>query len=264
MVELADFVNSGPLQLFLVLLGSGGILGGTYEWIRDWFAKRREEYLEIAKYKIETISKVRPKYVQLSTNFNALYDQLHNYDTKEFYTLDYYMCLYYICNILSIREAIRTEVGALQLGSLLAEDCLEDLSYEIVKSMEDDKDLGPNSIYKMTRLINNNVEYQEFLINIRNTNKDIYTNFVKWLHRTHSSTEYQTIKESCGCFAYLLIFEVNRIYKIWYNGKEPKFDDLPDYIGKYLQNNKRYRTYYWDISLSGTSRMHKTLSKLQI
>lgn len=48
------------LYTALTIIGSGGVLILVIETFRDWLFKRLEEYMELAKHKINTISKNIP------------------------------------------------------------------------------------------------------------------------------------------------------------------------------------------------------------
>jgi hypothetical protein len=63
MVEPAsstNLISTHPVQLFLAIIISGGIVAGTYEWIRYYFNKRREEAIDMSKHKMDVISKLLP------------------------------------------------------------------------------------------------------------------------------------------------------------------------------------------------------------
>jgi len=98
----------------LTIISSGGALIVGIETFRDWLLRRREEYVELAKHKIETISKNIPYYIHLARNsWN-----LGWYGSTESKEQNPKRLLYYLANILYYKQKISEMIGDLQLDNL--------------------------------------------------------------------------------------------------------------------------------------------------
>lgn len=76
---MADLLPPDIWALLLTIITSGGIVAGSFEWLRNELAKRRNEYMDIAKTKIGYIEKALPYYGRGSNyyyNLSRLYSIL--------------------------------------------------------------------------------------------------------------------------------------------------------------------------------------------
>ena len=48
---------AGPFELFLSIIVGGSVIAGSYEWIRQYLTRRREEYVNMANKKMDVIDK---------------------------------------------------------------------------------------------------------------------------------------------------------------------------------------------------------------
>ena len=79
----------------------------------DGFLKRRQEFVEQSKQKIEIISKGAPYYNQLA--MNSWNFGWHIIEVSE---RDYERLIYHMCNMLFFRHNIIRELGELQFDNL--------------------------------------------------------------------------------------------------------------------------------------------------
>jgi hypothetical protein len=70
------------VQLLIIGISGGGVAVALIEWLRDWMIQRREQYLDISKIKIETISKSLPYYSQMASYSFELSFELANVDRQ--------------------------------------------------------------------------------------------------------------------------------------------------------------------------------------
>lgn len=143
-------------SIFTTLIISGGIVAGLFEWLRSYIAKRREEYLDISKLKIEYISKSIPYYGQMIFYHKMISRLLR---TKQ-YAKHRNVILYYLCNLLNVKNSYFKEFGTIQLGSFRAEALLVSVS-EHLDSMIADK-IGITNMSIISNLVDDKITYQHF------------------------------------------------------------------------------------------------------
>lgn len=116
------------LALLVTAIISSGVAVVLIESFRDWLFKRRNEFVEQPKQKIEIISKVTAYYNQIAFNRVQFSRELGK-DVKE---CDTALCMYYLCNILELKQKIRFLFGDIQLDNLEAEEITDKIFGKIV------------------------------------------------------------------------------------------------------------------------------------
>jgi hypothetical protein len=201
------------------------------ESIRDWIIKRREEYVDISKYKIDSISKSRPNLIKQASYYNAIHAQLTDNDTNP------ELCFFYMCNILMLNKIFFETYGQIQFDNRLAEDTIGAIGDKILSSL--DESLGLESSARMETLARLELSYDEFKRVIIPTNDNLYKKFSTWLYVTKSSDD---MIKSCKTYAELIMLELNIIYQIWYKKQKPSYIFLSKDVRNYLAES--YDLYY--------------------
>src|SRR5690349_320062 len=160
-----NLISTDPIQLFLSIILTGGIIAGTYEWIRYYLNKRREEAVDMAKHKMDVLMKLLPIYIPLGTYYGSLSVEL---DPKRGIAPDKKRCFFYICKILILQKCI-FDRGGLQLGNLDAEEILTDLGYNIVTAIR--KEFGYDMIADLQRLVSQKSQYDSYLAKLNRESK---------------------------------------------------------------------------------------------
>jgi hypothetical protein len=260
---MANFPTTGILWLDILIVSTltGSVVAAGLTAFTNRLAKRREEYLDMAKYKMDSIFKSKHYFIQMARFYEFLYYQLNG----ERANFDFMQILYFICNILYLREEVRRSFGAIQLGDLGAENVVKETGDKLLSAL--DQVYLYEDISRLTDLARCNLPYHVFRTRVATDNIDLLDKLRNWLSNTMLSDE---LKKSCLCYRQLILFELNHIFKVWY-GREPVFKiDITRDIEEYLlkesskkENQPLYKDYYRRISSFGMSRRQKFFKKLQ-
>src|ERR1041385_9143774 len=117
--DVAAFLTQRPLVDILITILTGGIGAALLTAFANRLSKKREQYLDIAKYKIDTISKAKPYLIQQARYCDLLFSHLST--NKDRSDIDAKLCLYYISNFLFHRSEIHRQFGEVQFDHLEAE-----------------------------------------------------------------------------------------------------------------------------------------------
>jgi hypothetical protein len=216
------------LDVLVAILGAGGVAAALTA-LFDYFKGKREERYEMTKQKLEVISKSLPIYVQLVSIYSTVGSLLSQYPRDEKY------CLYSICRLLLLQKSIYDTYGSLQLDDLDAETVVNDLGTEIISVII--KRFGREKMTKMRSLVDYNADYVTFL---RNLERDVqlFNTFHLWLLEVTSKFPLpddflKGLANKCQWYSELTLFEINHIYRYWYN-EEPRYHGLSEEVIKYL------------------------------
>jgi hypothetical protein len=235
--------STTTLSILLTVIISGGIVAGLFEWFRNWVTKRREEYIDMSKIRLDSLSKSIPYYSRMRTYQMLLWTELE----KD--SIDSALSLYYICNIVNLTDEYMETVGGWQLDNLQAETIIQEcLAYLFDELLE----LGYPDINKMIYAAKDNRSYHSFRDMLSN-NKDFYERFTKWLMKEKRPIE---LAKRSRWFYELLSLELYHCYKLWY-GEEPSPSDLSKDTIEYIKT--KYPKYFKRI----TSFKKKSLRVLQ-
>jgi hypothetical protein len=196
--------------LFLGAIISSGVVVVIIESIREWRFKTREEIVERTKLKVEIISKAAPYYNRLSMNaWNFAWDVICEKAEKR----DNKRIMYYMCNMLYLRQEITKKFGDLQFDSLDAEEIIQGFWTQIKSIIEDE--FGYVDTSKLICMVEGDMPYHKFHENLSNENKEIYYKFLTWISKVPRDK-----LEKAMWYAQLIQLELNHIYALWY-GREP-------------------------------------------
>jgi hypothetical protein len=218
----------GQTQLFLTLIISGGIVAGTYEWIRYFFNKRREEAVEMAHRKMEYISANMPKYIQLSAFHRGLSNELNCILEDSRHRIG--PSLFYICKIQFLYKDIFEKSGGLQLDCLEAEEAIDDLDKKLREEIV--KVFGYTSLNIIQALGQESSDYLSFCRKVID-NKWIITLHKEWLSDT---SRLNDMSMGSKLHAELMTFEINSVFKLWYK-REPELPILDSRMYNHLMKN---------------------------
>src|SRR5215203_3705949 len=169
---MAEFPLTGITWLDIVVTIVAGSIGTTFltSWINNRIQKR-QEIVEVSKQKIESISKSKPKFVQLA----SYYAEIARHLGEKVEEPSWRKMFYVTGKIFLLRNCIYEEFGAIQLNNLEAEDIVNTFGREFVLRFEDlDR-------YLMQNLVESYPRYDMFVENISNTpsikEKELYDRF---------------------------------------------------------------------------------------
>jgi hypothetical protein len=212
-------------QLGLTFLITGGIIAGTYEWIRYYFNKKREDAFVMSKQKMTVVSKSLPIHIQLSSYYKSLSDDLGNPQKNTF------SCIINISTIISLQNFVFQTYGSIQLDNLEAERILTQFGYYVIEIVY--KELTPDDA-SLIQYLAKKTSYEEIVAELQK-NQAFSERFTTWLS---TSKSLQLAEQRCRWYSQLLTLETNHIYKLWYN-EEPRFTDLDHDLREYLSKEKR-------------------------
>lgn len=220
MVEL-DVTTAWHLLATAII--SSGVLVALIESFRDWLFKRREEYVELTKQKIDIISKATAYYNQIAFNCVQFSRELG----KGIKERDVMLCMYHLCIILELKQKIRFLFGDIQLDNLEAEEIIDKFFGKIVYSVKNT--FNSLEYSKFSYLTKDYIPYHLFYNNVQENEKALYGKFSEWI----SNKELTELTQYSQWYAELIMFELNHIYAVWY-GDEPKFSKLSPKLRQYL------------------------------
>ena len=199
-------------QLLIQIAIAGTGAAAVITWFGNWVIKRREEYIDMSKYKIDSISRSKDYFIQLARYYGYLSSVLnlgHKAGTKK---IDSESCLYYIANILSIHKTIFDRIGDLQLDDLEAEKIIVSFSTYVTGMLN--SGLGEVSLFTLVDIIrekNRLISLPEFSKKLsqcpNNQIKTIFQTWIqivqieKWLH------SWPLIMKSSSAF-HMYIFQI--------------------------------------------------------
>jgi hypothetical protein len=212
--------STDPVQLLLGFVLTGGLVAGSYEWLRYFFNKRRENSFEMAKRKMDHITQAIPRYAQVSGYYALL-----NYEIQK-RTPDWTMCFYIMCRILHINQTIYT-AGGLMLDNLEAEKVLTALNGGLKQSLRDV--FGYFKVDKMTSFGAKHSSFDTFHDDLFTQKwphlyseiNAIFNEVTVWLSDTSvnknilGNRRRSVIQNGIWC-AHLLVMELNHVFNLWY------------------------------------------------
>ena len=273
MAELSFWTDIFPA------LGIGTILAGLITAFANYMIKEREYYIDIAKDKLVAISKLKPYVVQLARYYNLLSRQL-TYGLSSLNDLDYHLCMYIFCNILTLNRKIFEEFGGIQLDDLEAEIIIGKYRDNVTAILRGD--FTNEEMYRLADILgtkNGRLTYNQFLESISkpSSNKYLYNKFEEWIRKNWKEKEEkdkqsedkirQLIKDTTIASA-LLSLEINQTYEMWYkhgpsrkNFKNFKtFEENYRHIKQDLQSE--YPSYFCRISEFDFTRKRKIFKRI--
>jgi hypothetical protein len=215
------------------ILVSGGVITTVLTLFANWLIKRRQQRVDMSKIKIQTITKVVPLYNQI-----ALYNSSNlSYELgKDNQDRDAVLMLYYICNIMNIRKQIIKKIGDIQLDNIDAERIIGNLYNNIITRIKGH--FGHVDSDRMLHLVDNDIAYHRFHQKVSSGNdNDLYQKFVHWIYGEEITSE---IERNCRWFAELIMYELNYVYRIWYNEPPDIFRLSQDLLNYLATNHPKY------------------------
>jgi hypothetical protein len=196
----------------LTAIGFGGIISALITFFANSIIKRREQYLDIAKYKIDAISKSKQYVIQLARCYNTLSGYLLQARTGSSSTL----IMYYMCKILALQSRIFEEVGEMQFDALEAERVIDHYRRKVGTSLL--PDFGHVEMYRLADLVKESdgtfLSPDKF-IKKYDEERALYSKFEEWLNKLPPE-KLKELVINCKMFYHLTILELNNVYKVWY------------------------------------------------
>ena len=217
----------------LALLISGGVITTLLTLFVNWLIKKRQHKVDMSKLKIQTMTKVAPLYNRLALhNSWNLSDELR----KPRQDRDPVRMMYYLCNIMNIHRQIVRKIGDILLENLDAEHIISNIYRDITTSVE--RNFGYIDSSRLLHMVDDDMPYHVFHERVSaGSENDLYQKFVHWIYKDETSEE---IARNCTWFAQLIMYELNYVYKIWYDEPPDRFRlnrNLQEYLAT---NHQRY------------------------
>jgi hypothetical protein len=186
-----------------VLSFFGGIpFGAAITVTGSWIIRKRQEAMEM----LNIISNAAPYYNQLARNsWNFSRDLTHNEGQR-----DYKLLLYYMCNILQMRNQISQKLE-LQLDNLEAESIISEFGRDIFSVVK--AKFNAVEFSELGHLTKENKPYHEFHEIISNDTR-LYDKFENWLTQEISKEHFNELEKKCAWYAQLIMLELNHILQI--------------------------------------------------
>jgi hypothetical protein len=252
-------------------IGFGAIMAAVVTYAGNRWMKKREEYIDLSKYKIDTITKQKHYLFQLKRyywllgliiNDEILERGYRSEDTSQPVRVlnpaegnetrsDYDIWMYYLCCILTIQRKIFEQYGGIQLDDKKAENVLAEFMREFARYVMDPFDTTQAD--RLSYLIRTEPDYSsisEFRILIQDPdNNPLYADFER-AFRNMKLDRLKKIQHNSQAASLLLGLEVNQVYELWYKSGTNKifenfanFDELasPE-LKEYL--TKRHPLYF--------------------
>ena len=252
-------------------IGFGAIMAAVVTYAGNRWMKKREEYIDLSKYKIDTITKQKHYLFQLKRyywllgliiNDEILERGYRSEDTSQPVRAlnpaegnetrsDYDIWMYYLCCILTIQRKIFEQYGGIQLDDKKAENVLAEFMREFARYVMDPFDTTQAD--RLSYLIRTEPDYSsisEFRILIQDPdNNPLYADFER-AFRNMKLDRLKKIQHNSQAASLLLGLEVNQVYELWYKSGTNKifenfanFDELasPE-LKEYL--TKRHPLYF--------------------
>ena len=271
-------IMADPWIAILSVIGVGGVTGALLTAFANYTIKEREYYIDVSKNKIAAISKLKHYVIQLSRYYNLLAKLLSPRLTEielqccliPRFELDYPICLYFVCKILTIENNILEKIGALQFDDLEAEEIMGEFKSKVLGTVL--RPFDDVETHKLTDILGTNdgsLPYPEFHEKYVQSdgNDHLYRKFESWFKNEEFEKDWlkELVRDS-RARAQLLALELNQIYEMWYkSGPTLKnfknFQNLSPEVGEYLKHC--YPSYFCRISefdLKWYEKIHRRIS----
>ena len=240
MQEVGSIILSGLL--------SGGVATALITPTTNTLLKRRENEIEIKKYRMEILSQYISLYNRLAlyTNWNIIWNIREAKKNEK--PIDFSLIMYYVCDFLQLRKQLIHSLGTLQFDNLDADSIINNLERTIVGIIKNGFNYNEIEFSKLSCLVDDNTPYHKFYEKIfENENKELFEKFKKFLENKENQTE---LEKNCRWYSELIMFELTHIYKIWYKEK-PKFSKLSQDLKEELEKDHDHPNYYKRIKKIG-------------
>jgi hypothetical protein len=218
------------LDILLSLVGSGALLIGIANIINDRSVKKRSDYIELSKYKIEQISNYKPLILNQARFFKKLFYILSRGQDNA----DPIQALFVIGNILKIDKEINNNYGFMQLDNLHAEEVLNHIRIFIINEIS--IFLKPEDPSRIISLVTEHNDFHQYYKIVETK----YYDLLEKIHKFIYTKKFNDIKNYSSFFSELIIFEMNHIYKLWYK-KTPRYLTLSKELRKHIENQSNMK-----------------------
>ena len=230
LAEIPDWIT-----LATIFFGGGGAVS-LLTLLYNELAKKRQETIDMAKFRIEKINEKYNDYIDLIRHSFALYyylDKLN--DLSDFQKTSLFLSA---LQFLQITDRI-SKNGNFLLSNQDAESLLHDLVGFMWNKF---KDVFPDFDYVKFRSLNSRKSLVNLKIAIDNPGSDYnkyYDQLLNWLS-AQSETEIRKTKMVFKCISEFLNLELNIIFHLWYNKKFKASDLLKDETIQYLMQEHNF------------------------
>ena len=241
---MSQHTSLEPISLLFTIIVSGGIVAGLFEGLRNWLARRREEYMDLSKIKMEKVSDALPYYNKMNHYFNSIKNYA-DHDSKTsneerrfiFHSREF---LFFIGKVLNISDQYFEKFGGMQLDSIEAEEILTHILTEFPAVIR--RKLG----FKELSLLKNNL--------VKNGDHDFFYHEFEYTLGFYSElkTKFENeilldiktmteLRNLCVYFVDISVFELNHNFRIWY-GEDQNYKHLDPQTLRFIMLN--YPSYY--------------------
>lgn len=214
-----------PFGIILYLLIPGGFGAGIFEHFRNKWIREREELVEMAKFRMETISKKAKLYLDLHRYGLNYADRLRELISSPEKTNDDSFCIsafYRAIKFLQVGDEIFLKSDSIILSDQDAENIIVEL-YAIAYSYLQEL-YGSSDISKLKSLVDYGVPYHEFEESVKYNRREIKNFFNKFIdvlknNLQQNKSQIEKSQKALYCLSDLLIYELNLVFELWYGKK---------------------------------------------
>ena len=219
-----------PLWLTIIVsLGVGSVFSVLLGAYLNYLLKKREQYAEMSRHKMDVIAKLMPTYMQLGSYYDEFSKLLGNRDA------DVERAFYCASKIFFFEKDIFEKYGTLQLDSLEAE--------EILSNFELDFGIDQISKDEMREFIRNTTSYKQFVLRYFDSPTLAKFNVIFSKKILEPISKEPNDRQKCDWYCQLIFLEVNEVYYSWYNSHPLlNINSLSSDLKDYLMNN--HSDYY--------------------
>ena len=238
----------------ITIIGSATATGITF--LYNWMARRRQEYVEMARFRMNKIGKAEKSYLDLIRYSSVLQRLLKDFDPSPKRLMDK-RSFYYLISLIKAMKKLTDDVGGFLLINHDAEKAIINLHINIVNLIRDklftDLEVGElreSFLDSFTLLdLNNKLLYDKRV-------RLLFHRWKKWLKNKDNSEDVSQLRKSLLCYYDLLTLELNTVYKLWYESELNFFErrfhyrtiEARNYLNKetkdYLRKEKLFDGQY--------------------
>ena len=227
---------------FKILIGSGGI--ATFlTLLYNRRAARRQEIVDMAKFRIEKISDKTKSYMELNRYSVLLCNQLSDLRVDPQLLDDYmFSCsvFYYLIRFFKILHRIFLTEGGIVLSNQDAEAICTNLAVLSLGTFGDT--FSPVARAHMTKIIPDGatIDQLDFIMQHDPIARNLHNRFVMWLRDPTNNNIIDTLYKRLFCLAEILIYELNVVYEIWYRKTFYSSEQISADCKHYLMNDRLF------------------------
>ncbi len=206
------------------IIGGGGSVAGLLTFFYNLWARKRQEYVEMARYKMSKIGEAEKTYLDLVRHASVLYGILKNFNQSSKSLMDK-RSFYYLISFMKGTAGLKENVGGYLLISHDAERAIITLHNGILdfirEKLFDDIEISEIRVSFLDSF--SLVDLHRKLCYDERT-RMFFSRWKKWLRDEKSLADILILRKMLLCYFDLLTLELNIVYKLWYESELNVFE----------------------------------------